>query len=452
MLRRFWKSTAGLAVVVALIFALATVTVGAIAYQVTHEALEEQFDHRVAVETAGILAEPSAQTLNGLMAAIGRRQAARSESSLHYLLVDAKGRRLAGTMTAEQPIRVGYEELFAFRDRSGPGIAQVMATPVAGGLLVVGADRRELDGIDRILATLFGGTFAAILILGIGASAAIGWFTRRRFAQIDATAQAIIAGDLSRRIPRDDSGSEFDNLAGTLNHMLDRIAGLMDNLRQLSSDVAHDLRTPLTRLCSRLDAALAAPAGGDTTAAIEAARAQAGELLEIFAALLRISEVEGMAERLPRELVDLSKIADQMVETYQPDIETSGRMLRSVVAPGISVRGDRRLLAQAMTNLLDNALRHTPEGSIIEVALQADTDSAILTISDDGHGIPVADRGRIFQRFARSERARSTPGHGLGLALVAAIAGAHGGRAALHGQTGFAVQVTLPLPHNRQRR
>ena len=452
MLARFWKSTAGLAVVVALVFALAAVGVGAIAYEVTHEALEKQLDHRVAVETAGLLAEPGGQSLSGLSAAIGRRQIARSESSLHYLLLDREGRRVAGTMTAEQPIHPGYEELFEFRDRSGHGVAQTMATPVAGGLLIVGADRRDLEEIDEILGILFGGTFAAVLVLGIGAAVAIGWFTRRRFAQIDATAQAIIAGDLSRRIPRDGSGSEFDNLAFTLNHMLDRIAGLMDNLRQLSSDVAHDLRTPLTRLYGRLDAALAAREGPVAIAAIEAARVQAGELLEIFAALLRISEVEGMAERLPRQSVDLSGVVEQMVDTYRPDIETSGRVLQSAVTPGVTIHGDQRLIAQAMANLLDNALRHTPEGSRIDVALETEADEALLRIFDDGPGVPLEDRDRLFQRFARSERARSTPGNGLGLALVAAIAGAHGGRAALGSGDGFEVRISLTLQNGRKRR
>ncbi|WP_159979715.1 MULTISPECIES: HAMP domain-containing sensor histidine kinase [unclassified Novosphingobium] len=224
--------------------------------------------------------------------------------------------------------------------------------------------------------------------------------TRRRLEGIDATAQTIIAGDLSRRVPRDGSDSEFNRLAGTLNRMLDRIEGLMESLRQVSSDVAHDLRTRLTRLCSSLERAAGEAEPAARTAEIEKARGQAAELLEIFTALLRIAKVEGLSDRLPLHLLDLSALVEQMAESYRPDMEDSGRHLDTRIEPGLAVAGDRRLMSQAVANLLDNCLRHTPEGKMISLSAKAGARGIVLGILDDGPGIPDEDR------------ARSTPGHG----------------------------------------
>lgn len=444
MIARLWRSTFGLVAIVALLLAIVTVGIGGIAYEVTHEALEEQLDHRVATETAALLAEAHEDGVGELADAIRRRDAARSTSSLDYLLVDMRGQPIAGDITTDMPLKEGYEEFFAYRRGDRSGIAQALTTRIEGGHLIVGADRDDLKQIDRTLMLLFAAALAAMLVLGVAAAGLIAWLTRRRLARIDATALAIIGGDLARRVPIDGSNNEFDRLAETLNHMLDRISGLMVNLRQVSSDVAHDLRTPLTRLLARLDRAIDQQDAEARIAEIEAARDQARELLDIFSALLRIAEIEGMAERLPRQEVDLSALLDQMVETYRPDMEANGHHLHRVIEPGLNVRGDPRLLNQALANLLDNCLRHTPAGTKVTLSLERSGGSTILTVADDGPGIPPAEADRLFQRFARAEEARSTPGHGLGLALVAAIATAHGGQATLDGGDGFRIRITLP--------
>ncbi len=279
-----------------------------------------------------------------------------------------------------------------------------------------------------------------MLAMGIGAAVLVGWLTRHRLSRIDATAQAIIAGDLTQRVPRDGSDSEFDRLAATLNRMLDRIAALMDNLRQVSTDVAHDLRTPLTRLCNQLDRA----ADGDP-GAIEAARRQADDLLEIFAALLRIAEVEGLAERRALGSIDLSALLEDMAETYRPDFEASGHLLSTDIPANLHVEGDRRLLAQALSNLLENVLRHTPPGTTATLAATATQDAIEMTLEDNGPGVPPADARRLFQRFARAEASRTTNGHGLGLALVRAISFGHGGDALLsRSERAFGVTIRLP--------
>lgn len=446
MLRRFWQTTSGLVALAALLLGLTTVAIGAVAYEVTHEALEEQLDHRIATETAGLIAEAHGRGMPALALAIERRNAARSTASLEYLLVDRGGRIVAGSVAAQVPRREGFEEFFHYRHPDGgpERIGQALTTRVPGGTLVVAADRAGLEEIDRIIAALFAGGLTAMLAVGLGTAALIGWLTRSRLRRIDATAQAIIAGDLRQRIARDGSNSEFDRLAGTLNHMLERIEGLMDNLRQVSSDIADDLRTPLTRLYASLDRVSEEADPVARSARIEKARDQAAELLDIFAALLRISEIEGMPDRLPREPIDLSGLIEQMAETYRPDFEDSGRSLHVVAADGIRIEGERRLVSQALANLLDNGLRHTPPGTSVTLSAERVKDDVRVIVADDGPGVLASERDRLFHRFARGESARSTTGHGLGLAMVRAIAQAHSGDAViLDDLHGFAVEFRI---------
>jgi signal transduction histidine kinase len=445
MLRRLWRSTFGVVAMVTLGFTIATLLIGGIAYEVTHEALEEQLDHRAAVETHALLEVAKERGIADVAAAIRLRGDARTSSSLEYLLLDEAGRTIAATMSPLSPIKIGYEEHFRFRRDGYQGEGQALTTPVENGLLVVAADRRELKEIDRTLELLFAGALGAMLILGVGAAALIGWLTRRRLSRVDATAKAIIAGDLDQRVPRDGSGSEFDQLAATLNQMLDRIGALMDNLRQLSSDVAHDLRTPLTRLCNQLERAATGDDEADRAAAVHAARNQANELLEIFAALLRIAEVEGLAARRALGVVDLSALLEEMCDTYRPDFEASNRQLATNIPEELLVQGDRRVLAQAVSNLLENVLRHTPTGSTARLSAVASSGTIDATLEDDGPGVPATDASNLFQRFARAEASRTTAGHGLGLALVRAIAIGHGGEAILsRTDGGFGVTIRLP--------
>lgn len=445
MLRRLWRSTFGVVALVALVFVATTFAIGAIAYDVTHEALEEQLDHRVMVESHALLEEAREGGLRAVTASIRLRDRVRTSSSLEYLLVDEAVSPIAGTVVPSNPVKPGYEEHFNFRRGNYTGVGQSLTTRLPGGMLVVIADRRDLKEIDHTLEVLFASTLGVMLLLGVGAAALIAWLTHRRLARIDTTAKAIIAGDLTQRVPRDGSESEFDRLAATLNRMLDRIGALMDNLRQVSSDVAHDLRTPLTRLCNQLERASSGQDEHGRTAAIHAARDQANELLEIFAALLRIAEVEGLAERRALAPVDLSLLLEEMAETYRPDYETGERKLVTDIPTGLYVRGDRRLLAQAVSNLLENALRHTPAGTTATLTAVSRNGTVEIMFADDGPGVSPADADRLFQRFARAETSRTTAGHGLGLALVRAVMVGHGGEAILsHSDSGFGVSLRVP--------
>lgn len=442
-MKRWWRGTFGLVAAVAVGFALATLAIGVVAFESTHEALEVQLDHRIAIETRALIDEGQ-DGYEGVAAAIRRREAASSTASLGYRLVDAQNKPVAGVLDAAVPDKPGYVELLRYKANGEERIAQSLTTALPGGYrLLVAADRAAIDEMDNRFIVLFLGAFGAMLLLGIAAAWLVGIVTRRRLARIDQTAAAIIAGDLSRRVPLAGSGDEFDGVARTLNRMLDRIAGLMENLRQVSSDVAHDLRTPLTRLQNRLDEALRERDGTLQREAIEAAAAEASELLEVFSALLRIAEVEGMVARAHFQTVDLSAVAADVADAFRPAMEGSGHQLVTSITPGLTVSGDRRLLQQMLTNLLDNAAQHTPQGTTVSIALESARNGISLAVTDDGPGVGANEAPELFNRFARVDRSRSTPGHGLGLAMVAAIVAAHSGKAAIAPRPGFGVHVEL---------
>lgn len=440
--KSWWRTTFGLVALVAIGFGVATLAVGGIAFEVVHEELEKQLDHRMAAETAALIDEGD-DGPSGVAKAIARREASRSTASLDYRLVDATGRSVAGKLDAAVPAEPGYVELLAYARDGERRIAQSLTTRLPSGhRLLVAADRAVIDEMDATMIRLFTGAFGAILLLGIGAAWIVGAVTRARLARIDSTALAIIDGDLMLRMPVTGRGDEFDRVAETLNRMLDRIGLLMDSLRQLSSDVAHDLRTPLTRLHNRLDDALGSEDRAVQLRAIESASAQSHELLDIFAALLRIAEVEGMGLRAQFADVALSELVEGIVDTYRPDMEADDHTLVANINPDINLKGDRRLLQQLMTNLLDNALAHTPPGTTVSVTLDRQGADIRLLVVDDGPGAD-SNSSKLFERFTRSETSRTTTGHGLGLSLVAAIATAHRGKASIIPPPGFGVRVKL---------
>ncbi|MEC3909724.1 ATP-binding protein [Sphingobium sp. CR2-8] len=438
---RPWRTTFGLTAMVSLVFALATVVIGVLAYVVVHEAMEVQLDHRIATETRALLARTGDGGSARLAALIQQRDAAHSTASLGYILLDARGQRLAGAFEARVPATPGYVELLPY-GRDG-GIAQSLTTRLPdGGRLLVAVDRQVIDEMDITILKLFLAAFATMLLLTVGGAWTVGLVTQRRLRRFDDAAQAIIAGDLRQRMPLDGSGSEFDRVAQTLNHMLDRNAALVENLRQVSSDVAHDLRTPLTRLHNRLHEALTRE-GTEQKAAIEAATTESQELLELFAAILRISEVEAGTLRRDFGNLSMTDLVEDLVDSYDPDFEISGHSLSYSIAPDLRLSGDRRLLRQLVANLLDNALRHTPSGTRVAITLSSQDDVLLLSVQDDGPGVPAEDMPRLFDRFSRSEASRSTDGHGLGLALVAAVARMHGGSASILPAPGFGIEVRL---------
>jgi signal transduction histidine kinase len=308
----------------------------------------------------------------------------------------------------------------------------------------------ERDLFRRVRA--FGwGAGATLVLAGIGGGIMVSR-VMRRVELINRASERIMAGDLTGRLPvsRPARGDEFDRLANNLNRMLERIEELVEGLRQVSTDIAHDLRTPLARLRRNLEA-LRADAGDEVNlahlAAIDGAVGQADDLLATFAALLRIAQIESRAARFTFTTVDLSAIADAVLEVYRPAAEEKRQELEGHIAASVYVTGDRLLLTQMVANIAENAIRHTPEGASIEITLQPEPKhGASLTISDNGPGIPKSERGKVFRRFYRLDSSRGSPGNGLGLSLVAAIAELHGVSVQLAANNPGGLKVTLAFP------
>lgn len=423
------RTTFGLAVMVSVVLTALAVLSGLVGRYFAHEELEQQLDHRITTESSLLIEEYDRGGLAALAAMVDSHHDRHENSGLGYLLVDHQGRRLAGSLQAEAPSKAGWREhLYVGNKTTGDRRAHQALTVIlpAGERLVVAADRMPVEEIDAVIGWITAGMTSVMLMMGIGSAWILGLITRRRIDNISKVANAIAAGDLSRRIDRNNRAGEFDRLAETLNRMLDRNAELLTNLKQISTDIAHDLLTPLGRLQQQLELALTDCRNTqDYRHTIERAIATAVEIQQLFSSLLKISEIESLTLRKTFTPVSLTEVAKRVTDAFRPDIEENGRRLIVRLDHDLHILGERHLLSQLLVNLIENAMRHTPVGTTISVILSRAADHTILTVEDDGPGIPVADRARVIERFVRLEASRSTKGHGLGLSLVKAIATAH---------------------------
>jgi signal transduction histidine kinase len=376
----------------------------------------------------------------GIVLSIEARLAADRSGAEFYLLAGPDGQRIAGNLSGV-PRDPGWREGTIRLPQGGEAPVLMLAAPLpGGGSLVVGRDLSAVRDLEARLLSVAGWVGLAVLVLGLAGGLLIGRSVARRAAAMEAALAAVQGGDLDRRLAIGRGGDEFDRLAGRINATLDRLQALMVALRGVTDDIAHDLRTPLTRLRQRLDAAAAAP----TAEAIAAAQAEADALLDIFAALLRIAQVESGTQRDGFTQVDVSAIAQSVAEVYGPAAEERGQSITTTIAPGIAMTGDPALLTQMLANLVENAVRHGRAGGHILLGVSA-TD---ITVADDGPGIPPDQHERAFRRFGRLDAARSTPGSGLGLALVRAVATLHGMAITLE-DAGPGLRVRIGLPAGR---
>lgn len=416
------SATFRFAALYSLAFAAVTISLGVAIYQAMRSELRAELDLRIVAARDALLRDG-----RGALADIVAARERHGAQDMRYAILARGGTTLAGAAIEDVP-PAGWSDA-RFRDEDGSfDDARAIVTPLSGGRrLVVGADPESIERLDQRMVPLMTIAFGLMAVVGIAGGFLMSAALRRRIDAITGTAEAIIRGDMAQRMPVGQAGDEFDRLSATLNRMLDRIDGLMVNLRQVSGDIAHDLRTPLSRLRQKLELASADGIGIDALrGAIDDAAAQADQMLELFTAILSISEVEAGGDALRLKRFDLSALVADIAESYVPSAEDGGREMVRDIAPGLAMDGQRELIAQLLVNLLDNALRHTPSGAEIAVRLTAGRGHATLIVSDDGPGIPAQDRARVFERFTRLDGSRTTPGHGLGLRLVAAIAAAHG--------------------------
>jgi signal transduction histidine kinase len=369
-----------------------------------------------------------------------------------YLVTDPDGKPLAGNIAAWPagvPIHSGWLS-FAL-ERTINGRSEVH--PARGRLFIIPGGYRLLVGRDISDAAAFRSEvrttllWAGAIALGIGliGGTVMSRNLLRRVEQVNRTSERVMAGNLSDRIPLRGTSDEFDQLAANLNRMLDQIERLMTAMREVTDDVAHDLRTPLSRLRTRLERALADPSAGTSqNEAIRAAIDEADRLLATFNALLRIAELESGARLDQTAPVDLAEVARSAADLYEPVAEEKGFALSVVAEPGVRISGDWHLLSQALANLLDNALKYAGGGQIEMRVFHKDR-QAILEVADQGPGIPEADRHSVLDRFVRLEPSRTTPGNGLGLSLVRAIARRHEGSVTLEdNRPGLRVRLQFP--------
>jgi signal transduction histidine kinase len=392
----------------------------------TRHFMEQQIDASVAGELAEIRAAAPNDTLAQLRDVVASLIA--RSPDFFYLLQDAGGQVIAGNLPATQPLSgvrqwagSGHHRRKAFSGIRGEG--HIVGE---GAYLFVGLSTVQLHKMEEAVVRAFLWGLASAMLLAIGGGAATSFWILRRIETVSRTSREIVGGELQRRIPERGTGDEFDHLAASLNAMLDRIQTLMEGLRQVSNDIAHDLRTPLTRLRQRLE--LATRVGSrqsDSHDVIESAIRDVDSILETFAALLRIAQIESGTRRAGFSRVDLAEVLRTVIEIYQSALDEGGLILDVKIEPALAVNGDRELLTQLFANLLDNALRHCPPNARVALTAERQGDRITVAVADNGPGIPAEFREKVLHRFFRLERSRSTPGSGLGLSLAYAIASLH---------------------------
>jgi len=427
----FATTSAKLSLLYAGLLIASFVLAGGLTWIAARSTAERELRERIALEVGALVREANLEGRNAAVAAIAAR--AERPGSLEYWLIAPDGERLAGDLPAVAvddgwvridlpaglPGSEGREHLLVLTRRLSDG-----------SRLTVGDDlgRAEAvrDAVLRSLVWIGAGTALVGLLAGILA-------TRNALARISALSSAVgrvAAGDLGARAPVSGArtSDDVDRLALAFNTMLDRITELVGSVRRVSTDVAHDLRTPLTHLQQRLEQARTAATNEARETALDAAQAQVSDVMRTFDAILRLAEIEAGTARERFSQVDLRALVESIADAYRPDVEATGRTLDVETPDPASVVGDRDLLGQALANLVENAMRHTPLGTHIRISLEARNQTVQLTVADDGPGVPDPERRDLLKPFARLDRSRTSSGSGLGLSIVAAVVRLHEAR------------------------
>jgi len=401
-------------------------------YWATAGYMDRQTDETIEAEIRGLAEQYRRRGLAGLTGILAERVSRDPTGAAVYLLTHEDLTPIVGNLDRWPDAPISEDGWMRFRlrewgqDKSEEHEARVRTFALRGGLrLLVGRDVRELEATRRLILKALAGGLAITAALALGIGLLMSSRVTGRIEAINQTSREIMEGDLSQRVARDGSGDDFDQLAANLNRMLERIEGLMAAVRQVSDNIAHDLRTPLTRLRTRLELAR----GEDRQQAgeaLEQAIEDAEELLRTFNALLRIARVEAGSRHSAFVELDLAPIVEDIAELYEPVAAEKNQHLNAEVVGKLVILGDRDLLFQALANLVDNGIKYTPPGGRITLRAEASDDRVDVIVADTGPGIPEELREKVFERFFRGDRSRSTQGSGLGLSLVRAVADLHG--------------------------
>ncbi|HLW26170.1 MAG TPA: HAMP domain-containing sensor histidine kinase [Kiloniellales bacterium] len=426
------SATFRFALVYALLFSLTVLLLFGGFYWSTAALIERQVADTVAAELRSLADRYREEGIGGLQVAVQQRSAPGADPENVYLLADRHLRPVTGNLRSwpEGVVPDGsWWQLHLYRQAQddGPVLVGARAFQLSdGSRLLVGRDmqaRREFQ--NRLLQNL---AFSLTLTLVVGVTGGVLLSRRllRRVDDVSETSRRIMEGDLTQRVPQGRSNDEFDRLAESLNRMLERIEALMNGMRLVTDSLAHDLRSPLTRLKGKIELTLLGPENPEAyRQALEQALAEIDIIQATFNDLLAIAEAESGASRTRLEPLSLDEIVADVAELYRPVLEDAGMQLDASSLQPATILGHRQLLAQALANLLDNAVKYADQGERIEVNLHAGDGQAILSVRDYGPGIPEEARERVLERFVRLDAARSRPGSGLGLSLVAAVSRLH---------------------------
>jgi len=434
------------------IFGTAVAALLGYVYWSTASYLRSRSDQAIVTELAILREAYTGGGRDRLIATIVQRIADRHFEPGIYLLVDSSGVPLAGNVAAWPANFKGADGWGNFSVERKPDAAlppQLRATfetLADGSRLLVGADVRELDQLAMKINTAL--VLTALLIFALAASASM-MITRRtvgRIESINATSRAIMQSGLSERIPLRGTRDEWDELATNLNSMLERIETLMGEVKQFTDNVAHELRTPITRMRGRLEKAHNSLQDGDAhKSMIGDTMADLESVLRIFSSLTRISQIEASDRTAAFRTINLAEIVREVAELYDAAAEEKGGQLDAVGDQLVLITGDRDLLFDAVANLVDNAIKHGREAGRVTVEVRESDAGASIAVSDQGPGIPGDEIRNVFRRFYRLERSRQTPGNGLGLSLVAAVARLHGAQIeTLDNAPGLTVRLSFP--------
>jgi len=426
-------------------FLIGLVAVRSVNDAITHDALRHEVDRRILREISEVTGHGANGDYTTMTSRIRFEESDHDSADLYFLLVDAAHRRIAGKLPMPTIPRSGFAD---FAPKVGvPGVDHGRAFTqrfADGGALVVLADVDEVDRFDALHARvqLIGLGIMSLIVIGgaIGIALAVSGRMRAMQRMVD----AVIAGDLRSRIPLDGSHSEFDRQAAAFNRMLDRIEALMTDIRHGANDITHELKGPIARLRSRTAALARHAAGSRYAGEIETLVEHTDHILNLFSSMTRLWDVERGARRNGFATVDLAALVSEVMETLEVVAEDGGRTLRAEASAAADVRGDVNLLRQMLVNLVENALKHTPDGTTVLVSLVRERQHVLLTVADDGPGIPIAQHEAVVRKFGRLDAA--TEGQGLGLTLADAIVRLHDGTLWLEDAApGLRVAITLPL-------
>jgi len=444
-----------LAVAVSAIFVAATLLAGAVSFFVLSAQLKTRLQNDSRQMTENLAATYQIAGLPELHAQIATNIATTRDYSNLYLFIDRTGQIVFGNFRVRRPF-TGPHELIAGHDLLLPKgseaengrVFTAYGLAVPAGWIMTARDARWIPDIQKVLFQSVAWGLALALLLSVALAMVLGRRSERRISRLNRLLDDVARGDLSLRFPRNgDSRDDIGRVAASVNSMLDRLSFSVASLRQVSNDVAHDLRTPLTRLRARLEPLLMRedlPA--DAAGEVEQAVREVEAIVKTFNAVLRIAQIEGGNARPRQDPVDLGQLVADVQEMLAPVAEDLGDdLVTKREQDGIIVHGDREMLAQALVNLVENAFHHCPAPAHVTITVASDEGGAHLAVCDNGPGIPQAERSRVLRRFYRLEKSRNAEGSGLGLSLVAAITRLHGGELALT-DNAPGLCVTLHLP------